>query len=135
MRPKVTSALVVAALLAALALPACGADTTSGAGGGGGDGKYHPAGNGQRWSQSVACDALLTAQGALAQSLSCAVTLRPCPTLLQVMAGGADCLEYDQGSVQGCVEYYASQGSCDSLMRSFDDCVVTSFEGSAPNGC
>jgi hypothetical protein len=132
-----TSLAAPVAILVALALSACGSDGGSGSGGAGGsgDGKVHPAGNGQHQSQADACDALSNAQDARSKAMSCTSTLRPCPTLILVMAGGTECLEYDQGSVQGCVDYYNQQATCDDLAKAIDACVVTAFQDSAPNGC
>jgi hypothetical protein len=125
-------------LVAAFAVPACGSDSGAGAagsGGHGGDGKYHPAGNGQHEAEAAACDALSQAQDARTQALQCTATSRPCPTLILVQVGGTQCLEYDQGSVQGCVDYYGQQGTCAALAQAIDACVVTSFADSAPKGC
>jgi hypothetical protein len=131
-----TSLTISVAVLLAMALSACGSDGGSGGGGAGGeDGKYHPAGNGQHQSQADACDALSEAQDAKSKALACTTTSRPCPTLILVQVGGTECLEYDQGSVQGCVDYYDKQATCDELAKAVDACVVTSFPGSAPNGC
>lgn len=126
------------AILAICALSACGSSSgTGGTGGtgGGGDGKYRPAGNGVHQAEADACDALSKAQDARSQAMACTTTLRPCPTLVLVMVGGTACLEYDQGSVQGCVDYYNEQMSCDALATAIDTCVVTTFADSAPNGC
>jgi hypothetical protein len=123
------------AILVALAVSACGSDGGGGGGAGGGDCKVHPAGNGQHQSEADACDALADAQNARSKAMECTTTLRPCPTLLQVMAGGTTCLEYDQGSVQGCVDYYNQQTTCEDLAKAIDACVVTAFTDSAPNGC
>lgn len=138
MRLVSTAASALILIVAALTTPACGSDGGTGAGGSGGgtgDGKYHPAGNGQRMNQDAACDALSQAQDARNTALVCTATSRPCPSLILVQAGGQECLQYDQGSVQGCVDYYAMQTTCDALAKAIDDCVVTAFAGSAPNGC
>ncbi len=133
------STLSVLAALAALVLPACGSGASEGAGGGTGggvgDGKVHPMGNGQRESQADACNALSQAQSAELTMFSCVGTTQACPDLIVEMAGGQMCLQYDQGSVQGCIAYYAQQTSCTALGNAFSDCVVTSFAGSAPMGC
>ncbi|APR76214.1 Hypothetical protein A7982_01561 [Minicystis rosea] len=136
MRSVLAAAATVVMLFASFAVPACGeggADT--GGAGGGDDGKYRPAGNGQRQKEADACDALSKAQETRNQALACTATLRPCPTLILVQVGGTQCLEYDQGSVQGCVDYYNQQGDCAALAKSIDTCIVTTFADSAPNGC
>lgn len=129
--------LVATAGLAACGLAACGSAEPSGTGGAGGmsDGKVHPPGNGQHQAEALACKALLDAQSARGLALSCTLTTRPCPTLIQIMAGGEPCLEFDQGSAQGCVDHYNQQTTCDDLAKAIDACVVTSFSNSAPAGC
>jgi len=138
MRPRLALALASLALAvtAALSTAACGSSSGP-AGGAGGmdDGKVHPAGNGQHETQDAACAALSQAQDARNQALACIATSRPCPTLVLVQVGGTECLEYDQGSVQGCIDYYGQQGTCDALAKAIDDCVVTAFPESAPSGC
>jgi hypothetical protein len=136
MRPCLAFASLVLAVTSVLATAACGSNGGTGGGAGGmDDGKYHPAGNGQHESQADACDALSKAQDARNQALACIATSRPCPTLVLVQVGGTECLEYDQGSVQGCVDYYNQQTTCDALAKAVDDCVVTAFPDSAPKGC
>jgi hypothetical protein len=137
MRP-VTAATALIPLLAALSLSACGSTPETGTTTGtpeAGDGKVHPAGNGTHESEAAACDALSKAQDAQNVAMMCTATSRPCPALVQVQVGGTVCLEYDQGSVQGCLDYYAMATTCDALATAIADCVVTSFAGSAPNGC
>lgn len=116
---------------------ACSSEEPTGTGGSGGasDGKYHPPGNGQRQKEADACDVLSEAQDERTQALSCTTTTRPCPTLIQVMVSGATCLEYDQGTVQGCADYYAKQTTCEAFTKAVADCVITSFSNSAPAGC
>lgn len=141
MRPAPATTLLgpltlISALLGPL-LPGCGAPADPGNDGGaeGGDGKVHPPGNGHHESEAAACDALNKAQDAHNTTLMCASTSRPCPSLIQVQAGGAACLEYDQGSVQGCVDYYGTASTCDTLATAIASCEVISFPGSAPKGC
>ena len=137
MRSVLATATTFLMILAMFAIPACGdgGEGAGGSGAGGSDGKYRPAGNGQRQDEADACNALSKAQDARNAALACIATLRPCPSLLRVMMSGTECLEYDQGSVQGCIDYYNQQTDCDALAKSIDACVVTSFAGSAPSGC
>ena len=65
----------------------------------------------------------------------CVGTSQTCPALIEATAGGATCLEYDHGSVQGCVAYFGQQASCDALAAAVPNCVPASFDGSAPAGC
>ena len=131
---------IAAALsLTVLLLPACGPGAGagtggSGAGGDGGDGKYHPPGNGVPMSEADACNALSQAMDADNTALMCPSTTRPCPALLRAEFT-TSCLQYDQGSVQGCVAYYAAAMACDSLAAAIAACAVTPIDGSAPKGC
>jgi hypothetical protein len=130
----------LAALVALLTTPGCGSDETKNNGSttgepmDAGDGRYHPPGNGQHVAEDAACSALQSAQESKVQSLQCPITTRTCPSLLRVEFGVA-CLEYDEGSVQGCVDYYKSKMNCDDLAVAIKDCVVTQYVGSEPNGC
>ncbi|HSN97930.1 MAG TPA: hypothetical protein VLS89_06515 [Candidatus Nanopelagicales bacterium] len=101
-----------------------------------GDGKLRPPGNGVRTTEAAACDALYDGYESARQSLGCTVsTSRTCPSLLRAQVGGTACLEYDQGSVSGCVAHYGDQTDCSALAAAQDDCVVTAFAGSDPAGC
>jgi hypothetical protein len=124
------------ALLAVLlCCVACGSSSATGStGAGGGDGKVHPAPNGTHATEQAACAELEAAQTKYTTSLSCLATLRPCPDLLRVMSS-ATCLEYDEGSVKGCIAYYASQTTCDAVTAAIDACVVTSYPGTTSAGC
>jgi hypothetical protein len=102
--------------------------------GGGGDGKVHPPGNGVPMSESDACNALRMAQDSQYLSLGCVATSQTCPDLLR-NEFGTQCLEYDQGSVNGCVSYYGMAASCAALDTAVADCAVTALAGSAPKGC
>jgi hypothetical protein len=114
---------------------ACGSTADPGPDGGtGGDGKYHPPGNGQPMTELDACNALNGAQDADHTALGCVSTTRSCPELIRVQFG-TECQQYDQGSVQGCVDYYAKATTCADLNTAINDCVVTPIEGSAPAGC
>ncbi len=126
-------------------LAACGDDTgstsTSGGGaqgqGGEGDGKFHPPANGTPMSEEAACEALRDALQSELQSFQasgCVMTLRTCPSLVQTI-GGEPCLQYDQGTIQGCVTYYQDSASCDELKTRSDSCAFEAIAGSAPGGC
>ncbi len=116
-------------------LAGCGGDESSATTGDPpADGKYHPAGNGQHVSETAACDSLLNAQQAKFTSLSCVGTTRQCPDRLR-SEFGASCMEYDEGSVSGCVAYYGEAMDCDELAKRVADCVVIAFSGTQPNGC
>jgi hypothetical protein len=115
---------------------ACGGGGSLGAGGGGGasDGKYHPPANGTPMSEADACNALSAAADADHMTLGCVSTSQGCPNLLRVEFS-TPCLEYDQGTVQGCIAYYGMASSCMSLASAITNCAVSPIAGSAPKGC
>ena len=100
-----------------------------------GDGKVHPAPNGVHTTETAACDALVNAYEARRAALACTGTTRTCPGYLRVQVSGTACLEYDQGSVDGCIAYYQEQPDCESLAQASDICIVTSYPGTEPAGC
>ena len=129
-----------------IVLCACGDDgESSSAGGAGdqgssssgaGDGKVRPAKNGMPMSEDGACQALHGALQSKREAFQgCVMTLRTCPSLVQVAVGGEQCLQYDQGTVQGCVAHYQGATDCDDLKKRNDECVFEAIAGSAPNGC
>lgn len=98
------------------------------------DGKIRPKPSGERTTEALACDALTSGHSKLMLSLGCFGTSRTCPSMLRAQFAEA-CLEYDKGSVDGCLAHYADQTSCEDLSAALDICVVTAYEGSAPAGC
>ncbi len=96
------------------------------------DGKFHPAPNGVHLSEAEACDTVMAALQDRALALGCASTIRPCPNFLRVHYQPA-CMEYDQGTVQGCADYFAELTACTELVD--DACVLEPFPGSEPDGC
>ncbi len=111
-----------------------GSSSTAGSGGMG-DGKYHPAPNGTRISEMEACERLKTAleQRATKLNFKCTATTLPiCPNLLRRIFNPA-CMEYDEGSVDGCVEFYGELLECSELNG--EGCMVTPYPGSEPAGC
>jgi hypothetical protein len=99
-----------------------------------GDGKFHPPGNGTAMNEGDACKALTDTQAQRLQFLGCAGTTRTCPEFLRVEFG-TQCLQYDQGSVQGCIDYYTGQKSCPELIKALSNCSVTPLAGTSPKGC
>lgn len=97
-----------------------------------GDGKLHPEPNGVHVTEDQACVTMQETFQDQAVALGCSSTVRPCPQLLRVQFTTA-CMEYDEGSVQGCVAFYESQTSCERLV--LEDCVVTAYPGTEPAGC
>ena len=96
------------------------------------DGKFHPDPNGVRLSETEACDTVKAALQDRALALGCATTIRACPNFLRVHYQ-PDCMEYDQGTVQGCAAYFAALSECSELVD--DSCVLEPFPGSEPSGC
>ncbi len=136
-RTHLLSGAVLASLLFALAA-ACSSETsddddqTSTAGGGANDGKVRPEPNGVRISEADACAQLRGAFETKVQELACTKTLRPCPNFLRTTYT-PQCSEFDQGSVDGCIEHFNGIFNCAILDESA--CVVTHYPENAPAGC
>ena len=108
-------------------------DGASTGAGGVDDGKLRPEPNGVRISEQDACDRMRGAVDAAAQLMNCTKTLRACPNFLRVTYT-TQCSEFDEGSVQGCVDHWSSiTNGCEFLDE--NDCVVTYYPESAPAGC
>lgn len=89
------------------------------------DGKVRPAKNGKAVAELEACEAVKKGVQSKQDSLQCgAATSRPCPDMLRVVYG-ENCA-YDEGTVQGCVEHYGEQKSCDELTQAYEDCILES---------
>lgn len=96
--------------------------------------RFKPQPNGMRISEDAACTTLFDAREAKNQALKCIATSLTCPSLVRVDYPTA-CLEYDQGSVQGCVAHYNAATTCDDLKARVTDCLVSAYPGSEPAGC
>jgi len=126
--------------LLALTFAGCDGGGPSGPGGGSsttgdsGDGKYHPEPNGTHISETAACAMLVKRQETRLLALSCVGTGQTCPSFLRAQFTTA-CMEYDKGSVEGCLAYYDQQSSCAAVRASFDNCVITPYPGTEPAGC
>ena len=140
MRPSLVLRLLrvfLASSLFALLSSGCGADTTSGTTGDppdADDGKFHPPGNGMPVSEAVACTSLTDAQTQHFMALGCASTTRVCPDFLRTQSG-TECLQYDQGAVNGCLQFYSDAKTCMELSTAAGTCVVATIASSAPKGC
>jgi hypothetical protein len=119
-----------AVLTATSCLIACSVDSSTD----GNDGKFHPPTNGQPISEDEACSSLRTAIDSARSTLQCTGTTRTCPSLVQVTAG-AMCAQYDQGTIQGCADYYQKAADCADLTTRMDNCVYVAIANSAPKGC
>jgi hypothetical protein len=93
-----------------------------------------PPPNGTLITEAEACDAIAEAQEASKLGLECVFTTRACPTLLRAMTG-ARCVEYDLGSVLGCVELYKGASDCKELAKVFSACVVTFYPDTKSAEC
>jgi len=98
----------------------------------GGDGKVHPAPNGVHLDEAEACDLVQSVIRDKSLKMGCGMTVRACPGFLRVQYS-PDCMQYDQGSVLGCVSYFDSIYDCAKLVES--NCVLTTYPQSAPAGC
>jgi hypothetical protein len=98
------------------------------------DGKYHPTANGKAESEADACTALSAAIDMDRSNLSCVGTSPTCPSLVQA-GSGQTCAQYDQGTIQGCVDYFAKATTCQDISTRIDDCVFVAISGSAGKGC
>lgn len=98
------------------------------------DGKLRPPPSGEKVTEAAACNALSDAHSDALLSLGCVGTVRACPTLVRLQSGG-DCLQYDQGSLNGCVEHIQKQTTCSDLAAAVEECIVYSYADSAPAGC
>jgi hypothetical protein len=108
-------------------LAACSSDES----GGGGGGPFAPPGNGVPMGEKAACDALQSAVYDRGAALACGpITLPACPGYL--VKANESCLQYDQGTVQGCAGYIGGLGCAE--LQSYQ-CIVKSLPGTAPNGC
>lgn len=139
MRAALLLSLFALSSLFALVIPACGGDDgdpPSNEQPDAGDGKVRPPPSGVHITEAAACDALLAAFEARRQALGCTViTSRTCPNLVRAQVGGEACLEYDEGSVNGCVAHYNEQTSCEALAEALDNCIATSYPGTQSANC
>lgn len=122
------ASLSILATFAAISLAAgCSSDDSSGSA----PGDYEPAGNGSPMAEAAACNAIVAAEDARRSALNCGpVTRPPCPTYISL--GHDACSQYDQGTVEACVQFISGL-SCDGLKTR--KCIVKALPGSAPNGC
>ncbi len=108
-------------------------DGSSTGAGGVDDGRLRPEPNGIRISEAQACEAMRAAVDDAARLMNCTKTLRPCPNFLRA-SYTTQCAEYDEGSVQGCVDHWSGiTNGCQFLDET--DCVVTFYPEAAPAGC
>lgn len=128
---------LVGCAFAAMALSlACSGDdegSQSSAQGGMDDGKIRPDPNGVHITEAEACDRLQTAYAQRRFDLQCASqTVQACPGFVRVVYD-PDCVEFDEGSVQGCIDHWNDQHHCDLLIP--DECIATTYPGTVSAGC
>src|SRR5690606_14702069 len=88
---------------------------------------YQPQGNGKHTSEAEACQRMVEALDDRASDLGCVITYPPCPQYLRQSTGGT-CYEYDEGSIDSCVDFIGKYQSCDDFQRR--PCIVTYFDDS-----
>jgi len=98
------------------------------------DGKLRPPPSGERMAEASACSALSDAHSKALLGAGCVGTVRTCPTLLRLQSG-AECLQYDKGSLDGCIAHINEQTMCSDIAGAIDDCIVYAYADSAPAGC
>ncbi|MDC3957989.1 hypothetical protein KEG38_29300 [Polyangium jinanense] len=98
------------------------------------DGKFRPPASGERTTEADACNTLVDAHSDRMIALGCVGSSRTCPGFLRAEFS-AECLQYDKGSVDGCLEFYASKTTCQDLVPALEGCVITAYEGTTPAGC
>jgi len=99
-----------------------------------GDGTFHPPASGERTTEAIACKMLIDTHGNQMLMQGCVGTSPTCPAYLR-SEFGADCLQYDKGSVDGCLAYFKDKTTCDELRPALQTCVITAYTDSAPAGC
>lgn len=108
-------------------------DTDTGPAPGGASGGGHtPTPNGVPMDEDDACETLVDAFDTHAKRLGCTYTLPECPGYIR-LSGAPECSEYDQGTVEGCAEFYGTFTSCDEFQKR--PCHISNIVDSAPNGC
>lgn len=104
-----------------------------------GRGAVQPDAGGPLLAEDVACSKLKAAESRARTELGCPEQTRACPDYIRP-AGGADCFQYSQASIDGCAALYTSFSTCADfdahpcLLSAVDKCEVTpppSGEGGA----
>ena len=70
--------------------------------------------------------------GQKVDDLDCVMTKPTCPNLLRAHYQPA-CMQYDQGTVAGCVQYFSEKFLCPDLDSG--QCVLVGYPETAPSGC
>ncbi len=126
------NSLILFASLMVAAAAGCSSSSDSGGAGGGPQAPYVPKTNGVAMNEQDACESLVDAVSKAAGKLQCVVTVPACPNYIQ-SSGAPVCSQYDEGSVLGCADFYATFTSCADFNNR--PCEIHNIAGSAPNGC
>ena len=94
--------------------------------------KLKPPTNGDYISEMEACQKLLAAFTNQKSQICGQATAPTCPQFLRGQYD-PDCMFYDAGTVQGCVDYYKGLKLCADFVAT--DCFVTGYPETAPAGC
>jgi len=78
-------------------------------------GAVQPDAGGKRVDEATACEALATAEASARKDLSCPAAARSCPESIRP-AGGADCFQYEQASIDGCVDLFSTFTTCEDFV-------------------
>jgi hypothetical protein len=125
------STWVVVTLAGLLAVVGC-EKGTGGAGDGSAGAPHTPEPNGVPMNEGDACEALLNAFEQHAIRLRCTFTSPTCPGHIRV-SGAPHCSQYDEGSIMGCADLYATFTSCSEFEQRH--CQIYNIDDSAPAGC
>lgn len=120
--------------LGVLSLVACGDSGGAGGSGGADDGKFHPPADGTAVDETPGCEALRKSLTDTGLALECVTTIQTCPGFVRSV-GAAECLQYDGGTIDGCIAYYSDATDCDDLLARADSCAFEAIADSAPAGC
>lgn len=134
--------LATLSLVALVAVALFGGCTTTSDDGSAGSGSqtapYTPKGNNKPISEAEACaklaEAIQDASGDVGKTEPCTVAIPQCPDYIRASVPGKEaCLQYDEGTILGCVEFYHSFTKCEEFKTR--PCIIGYFKGSAPLGC
>lgn len=122
-------ALGVLAFVSACSDSETGGSVLTSSGAGVVDNRYHPTPNQVAISEADACTRIYDAIQARKDMMpSCILTMQQCPAMLRSTYGLA-CTQYDEGTVDGCVEYFSKVSTCEELNP--EDCALVGY----PAGC
>lgn len=132
MRKTTWIVIGLAALALAVGCSISNDEDTGPATGGSAGGGYTPTPNGVAMGEQEACETILDAIDENVVRLGCTYTRPTCPGYIRDSEAPV-CSEYDQGTVEGCADFYATFTSCAEFQSR--PCHVNNIENSAPNGC